>query len=460
MKYILIILLASVTFAQSGKSVLTQAQKDSIGAMISDSLDSFSGTTDLTNYVDKTTRQVITGQKNFMGTVKFDVDTSMQIGTTEANTNPVFLDWTMPKNYNTYYSHANLFSVRPSGNDSVGDYTMAFRTWAFNGIMGHGMYWGYNQNYRLPSEPVFSWVAENPYRWLPQTEVYEWYWSWQDSAVGGTYSYRPVSQAIYYYRDSTTNEPLDSIPLVELALAQDKIVYLDQDRSYVSTMYLDGEGTSIWDIADTTYFFYRVNNSGWLYQAATNGNPVEIARVDNSNSVYMPNAVKFGQPFVPYLDTLDFRFGSNSLNNCGFGFFAGSSFGSLWWNPATDMFSISTRAGATDDPDDWQSLSIDAFRASFSLGGNLLIGTKNKANLDRGINLAYTDSIPSTVQSQVSIYASGTYANTSLKVKDGAGNVSKLTGIPNFGGMPSDSTGLSTGDLYFNSTTGAVHRKF
>ena len=49
----------------------------------------------------------------------------------------------------------------------------------------------------------------------------------------------------------------------------------------------------------------------------------------------------------------------------------------------------------------------------------------------------------------------------------GSSNTITLTGnldvdgtVINFINMPSDSTGLATGDLWFNSTTGAIHRKF
>ena len=78
-KYILIfLLLTAVTYAQSGKRVLTDAQKDSIGAMIRDSLANFDGsstlpdsviyTSELTPYVDKSSTQTITGEKTFSNT--------------------------------------------------------------------------------------------------------------------------------------------------------------------------------------------------------------------------------------------------------------------------------------------------------------------------------------------------------------------------------------------------------
>jgi len=40
------------------------------------------------------------------------------------------------------------------------------------------------------------------------------------------------------------------------------------------------------------------------------------------------------------------------------------------------------------------------------------------------------------------------------------GNLDVDGTVINFINMPSDSTGLATGDLWFNSTTGAIHRKF
>ena len=41
-----------------------------------------------------------------------------------------------------------------------------------------------------------------------------------------------------------------------------------------------------------------------------------------------------------------------------------------------------------------------------------------------------------------------------------AGDLTVVGDIINFSNIPSDSTAATTGQLWFNSTTGAIHRKF
>lgn len=239
-----------------------------------------------TYWVNKHEAQTITGQKNFTAdTTKFGADTSMSIGgLDQGNGFPLFLNWNTGKNYGAF-SKNDFFTVVPPGKDSVSDWTMKFETWNFLGIMGHGMYWGLNQNHRRPLEPQFTFVCEAPYRYHDTTEVYEWYYHWANKFTAPDYVYRPWGLTIYYYRDPITNLQTSDIPLVEVASAIDQIVYMDKDRNFISQMNFDGSGSSSWQIYDTTYILYGINNDPWLYQADTSGNSKELIRIDNNNDV-------------------------------------------------------------------------------------------------------------------------------------------------------------------------------
>lgn len=237
------------------------------------------------DFVTKSTPQDIIAQKNFMGMVKFNSDTSMIAGTTDDGI-PLFLKWDLAKNYSTYYSIANLFTVSPSGSDSVSDWTMQFRTWNYLGVMGHGMYFGLNQNYRRLNEPIFSFVSEAPYRALDSVEIYEWYWAWANKINSPDYSYRPFGLAVYYYRDPITNLPLNTSPGIQLTPALSEITFLDKDRNYIMQMLFDGSGYSNWAIDDTFNISYHVNNGNWLYQTKSDGvTGKEIIRVDDDDDV-------------------------------------------------------------------------------------------------------------------------------------------------------------------------------
>lgn len=98
--------------------------------------------------------------------------------------------------------------------------------------------------------------------------------------------------------------------------------------------------------------------------------------------------------------------------------------------------------------------------------GTVWIGQTNKV-YETGGNLFQDGyhsfgqvSAPSNVANRAIIYAEDISGTAQLKIINEAGEVSQITGTPSFGGMVSDSTQCTTGQLYFDATTGTVKRKF
>lgn len=140
-------------------SVLIQAQKDSIGAMIADSTNSG-------NIVNKTSLQTITGQKNFMGTVKFGDDSSWSFEKNTVNQ----LVKTVP-NSSTKYRW-----LRFPINDGGWHDEFALQTYATSNAVGvapnYVMRLGYNPNQTNNARATWGLTWES--YWQPSDTTDRW----------------------------------------------------------------------------------------------------------------------------------------------------------------------------------------------------------------------------------------------------------------------------------------------
>ena len=267
----LLILLSALTSGQSGKSVLSQAQKDSIGVIITDSL---------TNYVDKASTQTITGQKNFTG--------KLRLGKTS------YAEHTLT--FNPLYGNSsnwNWYSSEDTTSNGYNDTIPVWTTFSIgsnldnlntsdvrSGLTIENNYW---TNYANP---------ENPRNY--DTEIY--FWQTDSNDVGN--QVRPFTINITKGTQSS-----------QVAINTEQFVLRGSD--YGNFIEIKPPLNEI-NLFDTIVVSHSINNTGWLKQggnSAINATGIKLPFINDSNHVDIGNdgyarGIDLGVPLI-FKDPLD-----------------------------------------------------------------------------------------------------------------------------------------------------------
>jgi len=431
-----IILLTSLAYPQAVKSVLTQAQKDSIGAMISDSVHNATW-----KYIDKTSTQTITGQKNFMGTVKFGSDTTMRLGYVENNVRTGLYIQTLPTH--PYGMNRIFKSVPADVNSGAWSLATSRNDWQ---PTRPGQDIPINLGYNWDGEITTGWGAgqwgfqfEPNYERQDTLTVYEYFLYYNNyPSPNTTYEVRPFQVAIYrglsgYYHKRTAGLDVGELRIGKsggTSIADAFTFNLGETNSIL--------GKNNLRLYDTTTVYQAVNNIGWLFQSSSNNSATELMRLDNTNSVVLApsgaNDIKLvGQIFGSATNSAP-SFGKwTTQKNYGIGFRTTGTYsgGSIHWNGDNAYFALTQGGGQiSGDPNDWENIHPDNYKTSLFLGGVVLIGTKNYGNLDRGIRIGYSSTTPTGVSGTTSLYTVGQFGNAELNVINASGVVSQLSGDP------------------------------
>lgn len=238
---IFIILFTSLTFGQAGKSVLTQAQKDSIGGIISDSLNNpyslrFSLST------PSTYREAF----RFTPVNQYSTPWSLSFGETDfiAGLNGT--------------DHVLNIGANWNGDDAVAQWGMQFE-----------------HNYE---------------RTMDSLKIYEWFIYYNDLPDGDLLSARPFFVGVYDDTLTTVVYPGDRF-LTEVGINADRVMFSDEaytpwmefrSRSYST---IDMLSNNVIYIYDTTAIRYGLNNVPWLYQTTTLNGSKELMRIDDSDRI-------------------------------------------------------------------------------------------------------------------------------------------------------------------------------
>lgn len=261
-KLIFIILLTSLTLAQTGKSVLTQAQKDSIAT--------------LPTIVNIASEQTITGHKAFNGNIS--------LGRSSAYGNTI--------TFNPYYDHSSNWSLYTSEDTTLNGYKDTIPIWTVLNL-------GYNVD-NLNTGDVRSWLAiENNY-WInnatpgdPRSYATEIYFAWTDTNDVSN-QIRPFNIDI---RKGTGNS--------QVGVAAEEFYVTDRTRKNWFIMQPDRD---IIYAADTMDFWYLINNDVLFKQSDTTGWYKGLFYIDDSNRfVISPDGI---DTYFPYSIT-----GSLKLEN-------------------------------------------------------------------------------------------------------------------------------------------------
>jgi len=382
---------------------------------------------DVTNYVDKTSLQDIIAQKNFLSGAKFDDDSSMSL-----NNDLITLG------KNAYVQ--NYLTIHPYYSSS------ANWTWGtIESLNGAGepnwtvlSFGSYNSDNSDPTEPSSGLSMEVGYEYSPGLYKTEFYF-WTSYPTPGATTIRPLGVNVTSLGGSS------------VALAADEIFFTNEgfgDFIKITT------ATNSLQLLDTIVISAAINNYNFLTQMGTGGGTVPLMRIDNSNSVLInpfgSAFTKINSPILAGSDTVGIEFGNYSGDkNYGFTIrtSGSNSGGSMWWNGDSAWFGLNRGGGnLSGHPTDWNAASIDDYRVNFLLGGSILLGTKNKMNLDRGIAFGLTANTPTAVTNQVAFYNSG----GDLYAMNGLGFISVLTGTPTFPSLTS--TTKITSPLYQGTT--------
>jgi len=229
----------------------------------------------LGNYVDKSTAQTITGQKNFMGTVKFGSDTTMRLGLVDdvgvrsAITINQLAHPTHP------YTQNRIFKSIPL-DANTGSWSLTTAVNDFipgNDGVDHTVNLGYNHDSALPNHPQFGFQLEAQYEAWDTINVYEWFSYFNDKPISD-YSVRTFQMAVYMGQQGYFSS--------RMALDADEIWF---GRSTGAGSDNFRFANDVFFLQNNSYMFAEGNDRLFLYQRSKLGGAVELARVDSNDNV-------------------------------------------------------------------------------------------------------------------------------------------------------------------------------
>lgn len=438
-----ILLLTGLGLAQPQRNVLTERQKDTVKTIVSDTADVLRAEwkddieDSLDNYVDKTTTQTITGQKNFGGTIpiKLNSDSSMWLGGI-FNNKPVL-------------SRYNLISGSAEGLYASQIYTPPDTSLAKEWAIEHslvdsdtardGMLWTYRVAYNplrvVGSHPWMATAMEPVYE-VPGTGVwYEWWYGFDYPANGLGYSNRPlaIAQLVPYSGNEDSIIAFANITVDDLWLGN-----VDGTTNHWD-FHFPRSGTGDLAITDTFRIDYNINNQGWLYQE---GNvpeiQIELSKADELNNVFIyPNngdewdrSIRLGAQLIGLTDSSAVKIGKHTRDVNGIAILSGNGNDGvgIYGKKSENLIGLLGGNVGNSRPSQWEANDASSFPASLFLGGKLLIGVKSTVSTP-GIYLANRlEQYPVTVSEASIIFTQKRFGDADLYMMNAAGVVTQLNG--------------------------------
>ena len=410
-------------------------------------------------YVTKGTLQNILVQKNFLGTIpmKIGADSSLRAGGQKDGVQIGFEKQMHLADYPSY----TWYRVLPPDTATVGDWSLYsvysdFDENTTNRTFSNFII-AYN-NLRKGNKPWMATGMEPEYElgYLGQPYTYyEWWYQFDWPSINIQYTNRPfqISQLVPYSGnpDSITASGVLSLDALSIGNEMSGGVANALYFGFVKT------GVSFLTINDTFAIANNINNIDWLQQQGSGSFNIYLIKADSSDNVYIytnngaeyGNFIRMGAGLIGKTDSSVVLFGDYSRETNGIGIFGdalSANRGGFYYNGDNILFGL-VRAGINNVADDWYDFPANDFnsRASLFLGGNLGLGTKTFGGSTVSFALAQTDVVPSTVAGQLGIYNESGI----LKVKDGSGNVTLLTGDVSFANITS--LGKIT-SIYYNTS--------
>lgn len=242
-----------------------------------------------TYWVNKHEAQTITGQKNFMGTVKIFPDTVLTLGTWGLGSRRTGLYFDKP---DTLGNQINIFDVVHT-NDTVPDWSLTSRDWRFRNQTGHGLY--LKQNGHLTKNiPDWGTAWEAPYQDGDSLMIWEKFELFNDYPTN-QYSVRPFGVTTYRLGNvgnyKYTSEVLAAADMFKIndeaynTMIQFRTMTYGYSTDEASRQW-EGNGNSMMYIIDSMTIAHAINNFDWLYQQKNgSGSAKSIIKVDTLNNV-------------------------------------------------------------------------------------------------------------------------------------------------------------------------------
>jgi len=264
-------------------------------------------------YVDKTSPQTITGQKNFSGTVKLAPDTTIVFGE-DSNVSGFGLGalFDIPLDDYVYGFEALRFETNKAEDDAW-SISIGYNDWIpetegadipFN--------LGYNWTGRIMM-PQWGFQLEPNYEVTDSLSIWEWFSYFNDYPNPYTgYNIRPFQLGVYRYGLDSPYVYTSSVGLLAdvITFTGDEGTSLIELRTqtYGSSETESGGnggggiGNSRLYILDSLWIHHSKNNFGWLYQSTNAGGVKELIRLDENNVVLLApdedTDVDFGRAII------------------------------------------------------------------------------------------------------------------------------------------------------------------
>ena len=320
----LILLLSIYSFGQENRLVRQNELSDSLntlrnligtgGVALPDSVIFPTDTTaqrtfsDL-KYVDKTTAQTITGQKNFSGTVKVGSDTSMILGYMDGSYRTgIYINQLAGHPY----GFNKIFKVKPL-DAYTADWSMTSGMTDFIDTLDgvdHTLNIAAN-NFGDLQVPQFGMQFEHNYEFADSGSAMEWFLWYNDLPSPNTdYSVRPIQLGIEQYESgrhyTSFSYSVDRLFIGGTDALDDRFDFQPKSTAFAGKL-------GAFFMNDSSWMKNNVNNFGWLYQMSNDNSSIELMRVDDNNRVLISpsttNYIDFGSPIY---GTIDWRNEANT----------------------------------------------------------------------------------------------------------------------------------------------------